>query len=997
MSSIIYNNLQNRIPFCFVRINDGEASAISSPNAILSRGDERSSSLMSEKLSNIIDDPYSNSSLFIGIPCSMCYNEHYNTITNRLKISKSTQFIRNNVVDANILINNNYNKTFEIVRKLQNIIVISNETIINNINKLNTIGITVLSTITVSSTLAFDTDYENTKSITFPDNSTIITLCGPLGRVLCYEYYKNNNTLTCLDLGSFFDPLLRNKSYLYHTNNHKYCQNCYPTSDDKYTKIFDYCDDVDKECYYLNNYNDNLSLYNNDWNRIILNTNIRLEKSPDLFSQNLLIFATACQYAEENNLIFNKDHTYLECLLEICEKFKPVFILQHELNSSTFVFSDYISRNVNEPIQDMKCITVCNNITSPIKDIEFCDINNIPNNIPNNSTTLIHIHNTDYFKIIASIAKYYKLSNVLLLVDHPELLSHLVKKKIIKLVYEKINESPSIYSYDDCSIMDIEHELSIGIYMSSCNNNQRRIETYIEANKLLTNILSTVEGYTFQNHELFDFIIEFCNGHDFHNILEIGFLHGTSSLLFLMNTSANVTSIDINPSSNADFLSKKYNKFTFIQGDSNNITTDLINNNYFDLIFIDGSHDYNVIKKDLYNAIQMLHIDGYIIINDVVSDDMKMCWNTGPNKIYEELLNGTNTENIPIIIKNITAKTFCKGRGLVIFQITRQYYTAKMTKKELYSEIQRFVNSSSSSIFIKSDIFYELIDVYLHYFSFMISNEEKQDLLVMRCKSINELENINIDNNIKNKKINNYYALPKTSIIPKIIHLIYLNERPLQSYNYKCIYSIIKHHPTFEIWIHNDIEPDTKEWKELINSNSVSVKKTERIRMFSGLRIEYIQYEADILRMTVLEQYGGIYMDIDVYIFKNIEPLLKDNYSLYICKETENSLINCIIISEPNNGFIKEWLSLFSSGFRMGIWAWHIRELPKILLENNKHYYNKYGIKLLDHTNFCPMHWTEKNKLSDGTFSVTENVYGIHLFETILGNYLDTCLFLIEK
>jgi hypothetical protein len=48
----------------------------------------------------------------------------------------------------------------------------------------------------------------------------------------------------------------------------------------------------------------------------------------------------------------------------------------------------------------------------------------------------------------------------------------------------------------------------------------------------------------------------------------------------------------------------------------------------------------------------------------------------------------------------------------------------------------------------------------------------------------------------------------------------------------------------------------------------------------------------------------------------------------------------------------------------------------------------KYNIKVLDHIVFCPIHWTEKDKFIDNLFTLSNDTYGIHLFETILGDFL---------
>jgi cephalosporin hydroxylase len=1024
MSSIL-NFIVQKKPFCFVRINDGEASAIISETAYVSRGDEQSSKLMSEKLSKIIDDRYTHDNLYIGIPCVSCYHECSNIIKNRLSQSKTPKFMQNNIIDANILINANYDNTFDILTNHlhdRHIVVISNEMIISNIDRLKSININVNETHTVSSTMAFANDYETIKSLTFPNNSFIITLCGPLGRVLCYEWFLQNETLSCLDLGSFFDPLLRNKSYLYHTNNHRYCHNCYPTANFRYTKIFDYCNFyVDKECYYLNTISDHIRLYNNDWNRIVLNTIIRQEKNPNTFSSHLLTYADAQIFSQNNGYSFSNDIAIFDVLIRICKKYIPKRILVFGFDISTFLF-----------LENCGCIVTVIDSDKTLIPEKYEDRITVISKYTTSHLyiyDLIYINEGNYFDILNYISKasYISDDKTLLVVngyiknkqhidnyDITKACDICKDKGIIQPSLEEdydVNVGLGVYTYMKFNIATDElvtnpYRLITGLYKTVDKNDKKKIDTFMEVSKMLNVVGYVYEGYTFQNFELFEDLMNFCHTHEPKNVLEIGFLCGTSALMFVMNTSGRVTSIDMTDSPYSEHYIKTIagDRFTFMQGDSNNVTGQLIgrmksicdSSSMYDLIFIDGSHEYNVIRQDVLNAIRLLHYDGYIIMNDVVIvDEFKVFWNNNTTQVYNDLLTMPEFN-----IKEVFTKSYCKGRGLVIFQVERNYSVNGMTKSLMTEEIQRVIaRSCESNNSCEGNIsrLHELIDAYLYYFSITLTHDEIHLLKFYNYKTIDELEDLlscNMSDSIK-EKINNklieHYEASKASkasiaLVPKIIHLIYINERPLQSYNYKCIYSVIRHHPNYQIWIHNDIEPDADEWKALHGMSNVFIKKITRNSVFDGVNIQYVQYEADILRMNILSEHGGVYMDTDIYVVKNIDPLIT-THGLYISKETNDSLINCVMISERGNKFLNVWFNYFKTGLRMDDWAWHIRDLPKMLLSNT-YYLSKYNIKLLDHNAFCPIHWTEKSKIIDNTFELTDDIYGIHLFETILGNDL---------
>ena len=277
----LYYNLENNIPFCFIKLNDGEISAMIDVNSILSRSDERSSLKLSEKIKECLE--YNRENYFIGLPCCLCYNNLYNE-SNKYITNKEEQ--NKYILNANILINTNIDTTIEIFTKTMNekkIVIVTNANNVKNIHKLKDFNINPYKIIIVSEQFAFENDYERIKDEykSFNDGDIILCLCGPLGRVLCYEWFKFNNSLTCLELGSLFDPLLRNRAYGYHTGIHKYCSECYPSHETNDCKLMILCDtNIYKECYYFYEEQYNFLFFDNNIKKINKNNNIRLEKEP---------------------------------------------------------------------------------------------------------------------------------------------------------------------------------------------------------------------------------------------------------------------------------------------------------------------------------------------------------------------------------------------------------------------------------------------------------------------------------------------------------------------------------------------------------------------------------------------------------------------------------------------------------------------------------------------------------------------------------------------
>lgn len=131
------------------------------------------------------------------------------------------------------------------------------------------------------------------------------------------------------------------------------------------------------------------------------------------------------------------------------------------------------------------------------------------------------------------------------------------------------------------------------------------------------------------------------------NILEIGLAYGTSTLIILNSILKKkypidvlYTIIDMNQSKQWKNIGMKHiNKFLDINGLNNKtITIKLIEkhsnkilpriNIKYDIIFIDGSHDCNIVKNDIINSDKLLNINGLIIFDDVLHKGVRdaMYW-----------------------------------------------------------------------------------------------------------------------------------------------------------------------------------------------------------------------------------------------------------------------------------------------------------------------------------------------------------------------------------
>jgi predicted O-methyltransferase YrrM len=155
--------------------------------------------------------------------------------------------------------------------------------------------------------------------------------------------------------------------------------------------------------------------------------------------------------------------------------------------------------------------------------------------------------------------------------------------------------------------------------------------------------LGVIEGYCEQvPQQLIDLVnIVKSFGTKKIKILEIGFNAGHSSNLFLNEPNTSVVSFDINEHTYTQYA-KIYidyvypDRHTLVIGDSTQ-TIPRYPDSKFDVIFIDGGHDYNIAKQDLENCRRFAHKDTIVIIDDTIyTPSWVYGYTVGPTQAWVE-------------------------------------------------------------------------------------------------------------------------------------------------------------------------------------------------------------------------------------------------------------------------------------------------------------------------------------------------------------------------
>ena len=135
-------------------------------------------------------------------------------------------------------------------------------------------------------------------------------------------------------------------------------------------------------------------------------------------------------------------------------------------------------------------------------------------------------------------------------------------------------------------------------------------------------------------------------------------------------------------------------------------------------------------------------------------------------------------------------------------------------------------------------------------------------------------------------------------MIPKIIHYCWFGQAPLPPLAEQCIASWKKHMPEWEL----------KRWDESnfdIASAPLYVRQAYEARKFA--------FVSDYVRLWALEQYGGLYMDVDFEVYRPFDELM-EKYPAFAGYEGSKlqPVMQGVIASEPHGAWVRDMLGTYN-------------------------------------------------------------------------------------
>lgn len=169
---------------------------------------------------------------------------------------------------------------------------------------------------------------------------------------------------------------------------------------------------------------------------------------------------------------------------------------------------------------------------------------------------------------------------------------------------------------------------------------------------------------------------------------------------------------------------------------------------------------------------------------------------------------------------------------------------------------------------------------------------------------------------------------------PKIIHFVYLIEGErlpvLSLRDFLAIRSAIDVNKGYEVRFHSNVRFEGSFWSALAESVTFCHIDKETVEGLSY--IDRIEHKTDVLRLKIINEYGGIYLDLDTVCVKSFDDLLSEVPVMGM--EGDYGLCNAVIISPPKSAFVEKWLSIYDS-FHNNQWNYFSVQAPKNLYDED--------------------------------------------------------------
>lgn len=191
--------------------------------------------------------------------------------------------------------------------------------------------------------------------------------------------------------------------------------------------------------------------------------------------------------------------------------------------------------------------------------------------------------------------------------------------------------------------------------------------------------------------------------------------------------------------------------------------------------------------------------------------------------------------------------------------------------------------------------------------------------------------------------------------------------------------------PTDELFLHYSIEPTGFWWNKARNDSDLNLI-AHRIPLKTSIfrhRLVHHAHRTDLVRLEILDEYGGIYLDLDLLVLKSFAQFRRNSRHVEAMFAWENeqfrALSNAMIIAPRQSKFLRRLRDSYQS-FNSSCWACH-----SVLLSAQLASIYSAEVFIFPSKTFFQPSWTQIDELYlSNQYDFREN-YACHLWNSYVG------------
>lgn len=191
------------------------------------------------------------------------------------------------------------------------------------------------------------------------------------------------------------------------------------------------------------------------------------------------------------------------------------------------------------------------------------------------------------------------------------------------------------------------------------------------------------------------------------------------------------------------------------------------------------------------------------------------------------------------------------------------------------------------------------------------------------------------------------------NIVPNIVHYILFEKRTISYVHMLSVLSVLKAHKPDKIIIHCDcyqLDDDDTNWQRVLrvvnetNETTVLINTIVKPTKIYGKKIHHGNYHAsDVTRYRIMNKYGGIYLDNDVFVCQSLDTFLK--YEFTLNWDDGQFLASQILIGVPKSRFSRMVMETYKA-YNQSLWYYNAAELPtRAILERYPYLVHRVKVK----------------------------------------------------